>query len=130
MVQRFGAVSDACALTLGSLLSLSAAAVSEGNSDHSIRMGAGRMGPGIRLSGCKLCLCCSHCLCDLGKLLDPSVLQLSCLLNESESESSLAVSDSSCPHGILQARILEKEMAACSSLLAWKTPWTEEPGGL
>ena len=25
---------------------------------------------------------------------------------------------------------LEKEMAACSSTLAWKSPWTEEPGRL
>ena len=25
---------------------------------------------------------------------------------------------------------LEKEMAPYSSILAWKTPWTEEPGGL
>ena len=25
---------------------------------------------------------------------------------------------------------LEKEMAACSSSLAWKIPWTEEPGKL
>ena len=25
---------------------------------------------------------------------------------------------------------LEKEMAAYSSILAWDTPWTEEPGGL
>ena len=25
---------------------------------------------------------------------------------------------------------LEKEMAAHSSTLAWKTPWMEEPGGL
>ena len=25
---------------------------------------------------------------------------------------------------------LEKEMAAHSSLLAWRIPWTEEPGGL
>ena len=25
---------------------------------------------------------------------------------------------------------LEKEMATYSSILAWKTPWTEEPGGL
>ena len=25
---------------------------------------------------------------------------------------------------------LEKEMATQSSILAWKTPWTEEPGGL
>ena len=26
--------------------------------------------------------------------------------------------------------LLEKEMATHSSLLAWKIPWTEEPGGL
>ena len=25
---------------------------------------------------------------------------------------------------------LEKEMATRSSILAWKTPWTEEPSGL
>ena len=25
---------------------------------------------------------------------------------------------------------LVKEMATCSSILAWKTPWTEEPSGL
>ena len=27
-------------------------------------------------------------------------------------------------------RPLEEEMATCSSILAWKIPWTEEPGGL
>ena len=26
--------------------------------------------------------------------------------------------------------LLEKEMAIHSSILAWETPWTEEPGGL
>ena len=26
--------------------------------------------------------------------------------------------------------VLEKEMATCSSILAWKIPWTDEPGGL
>ena len=25
---------------------------------------------------------------------------------------------------------LEEEMATCSSILAWKIPWIEEPGGL
>ena len=25
---------------------------------------------------------------------------------------------------------LQEEMATCSSILAWKIPWTEEPGGL
>ena len=29
-----------------------------------------------------------------------------------------------------QEDALEKEMETHSSLLAWKTPWTEEPGGL
>ena len=27
-------------------------------------------------------------------------------------------------------RLLEKEMAAHSSILTWEIPWTEEPGGL
>ena len=27
-------------------------------------------------------------------------------------------------------RSLEKEMASHSSILAWRVPWTEEPGGL
>ena len=26
--------------------------------------------------------------------------------------------------------LLENEMATCSSILAWKIPWTEEPGRL
>ena len=26
--------------------------------------------------------------------------------------------------------LLEKEMATCSSILAWRISWTEEPGGL
>ena len=26
--------------------------------------------------------------------------------------------------------LLEKEMATHSSILAWRNPWTEEPGGL
>ena len=25
---------------------------------------------------------------------------------------------------------LEEEVATCSSVLAWRIPWTEEPGGL
>ena len=29
-----------------------------------------------------------------------------------------------------QRDALEKEMAICSSILAWDIPWTEEPGGL
>jgi len=27
-------------------------------------------------------------------------------------------------------RFLEKEMSTHSSILAWKVPWTEEPGGM
>ena len=29
-----------------------------------------------------------------------------------------------------QENLLEKEMATHSSILAWKIPWTEDPGGL
>ena len=29
-----------------------------------------------------------------------------------------------------QEDLLEKGMAAHSSILAWRTPWTEKPGGL
>ena len=29
-----------------------------------------------------------------------------------------------------QEDLLEEEMATYSSILAWKIPWTEEPGGL
>ena len=29
-----------------------------------------------------------------------------------------------------QEDLLEKKMATHSSILAWKIPWTEEPGGL
>ena len=29
-----------------------------------------------------------------------------------------------------QEILLEKEMATYSSILAWRIPWTEEPGGL
>ena len=31
---------------------------------------------------------------------------------------------------LLLITFMEKEMATHSSTLAWKTPWTEEPGGL
>ena len=33
-------------------------------------------------------------------------------------------------HSLGQKDPLEKEMATHSSILAWKIPWTEEPGGL
>ena len=33
-------------------------------------------------------------------------------------------------HPLGQEDPLEKEMATCSSILAWKIPWTEELGGL
>ena len=32
--------------------------------------------------------------------------------------------------GLVQEDLLEVEMANSSSILAWKIPWTEEPGGL
>ena len=33
-------------------------------------------------------------------------------------------------HPLGQEDPLEKEMATHSSILAWRIPWTEEPGGL
>ena len=33
-------------------------------------------------------------------------------------------------HSLGQEDLWEKEMATNSSTLAWKIPWTEEPGGL
>ena len=33
-------------------------------------------------------------------------------------------------HSLGREDPLEKEMAAHSSILAWRTPWTEEPGEL
>ena len=33
-------------------------------------------------------------------------------------------------HSLGQNDPLEKEMATHSSILAWRIPWTEEPGGL
>ena len=48
------------------------------------------------------------------------------------------VKDSACQCRRYETRVqllgwsdpLEKEMATHSSILAWKIPWTEEPGGL
>ena len=34
------------------------------------------------------------------------------------------------PQSLGQEEPFEKEMATHSSILAWKVPWTEEPGGL
>ena len=33
-------------------------------------------------------------------------------------------------HSLGQEDPLDQEMETCSSILAWKIPWTEEPGGL
>ena len=35
-----------------------------------------------------------------------------------------------CAQSLGQEDPLEKEMATHSSILAWRIPWTEEPGGL
>ena len=35
-----------------------------------------------------------------------------------------------CVQSLGQADSLEESMATCSSILAWRIPWTEEPGGL
>ena len=43
---------------------------------------------------------------------------------------SLPVKKETWVHSLGQEDPLEKEMAAHSSILAWRIPWTEEPGGL
>ena len=43
-------------------------------------------------------------------------------------ESDMTEEFSLLPHTV--CKILEKAMAAHSSTLAWRIPWTEEPGGL
>ena len=35
-----------------------------------------------------------------------------------------------CSGGSYEEDLLEEEMAPHSSILAWRIPWTEEPGGL
>ena len=63
-------------------------------------------------------------------------LQYSCLENPMDGEAWKAA-----VHGVAEGRLsdftftfhfhaLEKEMATHSSVLAWRIPWTGEPGGL
>ena len=42
----------------------------------------------------------------------------------------LAAKQKTCVQSLGQEDSLEKEMATHSSILAWRIPWTEEPGGL
>ena len=42
----------------------------------------------------------------------------------------LAAKRKTCVQSLGQEDSLEKEMATHSSILAWKIPWTEEPGRL
>ena len=69
---------------------------------------------------------------------DGAPLQYSCLENPMDGGAWWAA-----VHGVAKSRTrlsdflftfhfhaLEKEMATHSSILAWKIPWTEEPGGL
>ena len=50
-----------------------------------------------------------------------------CLLCGSVLENSLSTKSNY--HGV-SIKLLEKEMATHSSILAWRIPWTEESGGL
>ena len=43
---------------------------------------------------------------------------------------SLPAAQESCVRSLAWEDALEKEMAADSSVLAWRIPWTEEPDGL
>ena len=49
---------------------------------------------------------------------------------ETPSVKNLPAVQETCVRSLGQEDPLEKEMAAHSSILAWRIPWTEEPGGL
>ena len=49
---------------------------------------------------------------------------------EAQTVKSLSVMPETWVQSLGQEDPLEKEMATHSSILAWKIPWTEEPGGL
>ena len=49
---------------------------------------------------------------------------------EAQTVKSLPVMPETWVQSLGQEDPLEKEMATHSSILAWKIPWTEEPGGL
>ena len=57
-----------------------------------------------------------------------SYLTSSCLFCKAEISSVDQSCVTLCKLAACQASLLEKEMAAYSSILAWKIPWTEEPG--
>ena len=47
-----------------------------------------------------------------------------------QSVKNLPAKQEACVRFLVREDPLEKEMVTCSSILAWKSPWTEEPGGL
>ena len=47
-----------------------------------------------------------------------------------QSVKNLPAKQEACVRFLVREDPLEKEMVTCSSILAWKIPWTEEPGGL
>ena len=64
--------------------------------------------------------------------------ELTCPMKDGASQVALVVKNPPAKAGDLRdvgsipelGRSSEKEMATCSSILAWRIPWTEEPGGL
>ena len=58
----------------------------------------------------------------------PGAVCLSALQSDFDSNFTICFSVVYCVY--IQEDPLEKEMATLSSILAWRIPWTEEPGGL
>ena len=52
------------------------------------------------------------------------------LLSLSETSVSSHINEDNSTYLQVYRKFLEKEMATHSSILAWKIPWTEAPGGL
>ena len=52
------------------------------------------------------------------------------LLSLSEASVSSHINEDNSTYLQVYRKFLEKEMATHSSILAWKIPWTEAPGGL
>ena len=74
--------------------------------------------PGIYFNLCMCACVCVYCSCYKGASLVALTVKILPLMQKTWVQS------------LGQEVLLEKEMATHSSILAWRIPWTEEPGGL
>ena len=72
-----------------------------------------------------------HCFCSVAKLSDSLRPDRRCWTAlVAQTVKRLPTMRETWVQSLSQEDLLEKEMATHSSILAWKIPWTEEPGGL